>query len=94
MKKEIASHTDKPTESAPQEINDLPDMPTSESATQEIAGNPHKPTSTSASQEPESHPPTSIIEPVTKEMATHTDKPNESAPQEIDGHTRMPSGNG
>ena len=40
---EMASHTDKPTESVPQEINDQPDMPTSESATKEIADHPHNP---------------------------------------------------
>ena len=102
----MASHTDKPNESAPQEtgshpcianastpqkMDGQPDVPTSESVTMEMAGHPHKPTSKSTSQEPESHPPTSIIELVTKEMASHTNKPNESAPQEMDGHPRMPN---
>lgn len=49
------------------------------------------PTTQSAFQKPESHPPTSIIEPVTKEMASHTDKSKDSAPPEIDGHPRMPN---
>ena len=97
---ETGGHPRMPNESTPQEMDGQPDVPSSESVTKEMAGHFHKPTSTSASQEPEStsasqesesHPPTAIIEPVSKEIASHTDKPNESAPQEIDGHPRMPN---